>query len=170
MYMMCSGSLESPEGGSWEDDSLLFGSVYALQDIQPLRPCPLKVCSNPPSNYFDNQKHTHKFPKHHLWGSSRPLENHCTRSSYMFNEVLGDGELGECCRKQNKKGVKTTYKASVGHVNLWPRSPHSDRVATVQFEYPAREGVCSVTIHPSHASLFAPYGEPLLILDLLAFH
>lgn len=43
MYMMCSGSFENPEGCSWEDDSLLFGSAYALQDIQPLRPCPLKA-------------------------------------------------------------------------------------------------------------------------------
>ena len=46
-YMMCSGSFESPEGCGWEGDSSWSGSAYALQDIQHLRPCPLKVCSNP---------------------------------------------------------------------------------------------------------------------------
>lgn len=70
----------------------------------------------PPScNYFDNQMHLHKFSKHPLWGSSRCLENHCTRS-YMLSEGPGSGEVERHCRKQNKEDTKTTCEASVGHV------------------------------------------------------
>lgn len=63
--------------------------------------------------------------------SSRPLENHCPRSSYMFSEGPGDGELGGHCRKQNKDDAKTAYETSVGRVALWPRHPHNDGVDAV---------------------------------------
>lgn len=52
-------------------------------------------------DYSDNRKHLHRFSKHPLWDSSRPLENHWTRS-YMLNEGPWDGELGRRCRAQNQ--------------------------------------------------------------------
>lgn len=65
LSMLCSGSFES-HGARWKDDSLPLGNACVFQDIQPPWPCPLNVCSTSSYNYFYNQKHPHKFPKHPL--------------------------------------------------------------------------------------------------------